>query len=110
MTYFNYCIKSDMSLDEQKKDDLRTQRNRSNLKKCVTTGILVITIFSNSSKPANGVLPGTEGFSVSRPHPKKYGRLPIKHNPLPTTHGVGELVPHRFGGRVNPVRGPSCQK
>lgn len=93
-----------MSLEEQKEDDIRTQKNGLNLKKCVTTGILVVTILSNSSKPANGVLPGAEGFSISTPHPKKYGRLPIRRNTLPTTHGVGELVPQRFGGRVDRVR------
>ena len=59
---------------------------------------------SESIFEANGVLPGAEGFSVSRPQPKKYGRLPIRHNTQPTTHGVVELVPHRFRGRVDPVR------
>jgi len=84
LMFLNYNYYFGMTPEEQLLDDERTSKNRKQIKKVLLTAgwfIIFSTAVPKSTDAAP--LPGAEGFSISSPQPKKYGRLPIRHSNHP---------------------------
>ena len=98
--FLNYNYYFGMTPEEQLLDDERTSKNRKQIKKVLVTAGWFIIFSTAVPKPTNAApVPGAEGFSISSPQPKKYGRLPIRHSNHPTTSSTPSSYPILFGAK-----------